>query len=110
MFEPSARGVKVLAPILYPLYQILFNKALQNSLPPALKHGRTGLIAKADKTSTDPLTVQSPPYHFDPHVSFRDRLQAPRARLRPKHHQRESSRLHAPEKHAPPSHDHVLRP
>jgi len=51
----DARGVKVLAPVLYPLYQIIFNKALQNSLPPAIKHGRTGLIAKADKTSTDPL-------------------------------------------------------
>ena len=51
----DARGVKVLAPVLYPLYQLLFNKAVQNSLPPALKRGRTGLIAKADKTSTDPL-------------------------------------------------------
>jgi hypothetical protein len=51
----DARGVKVLAPVLYPLYQLLFNKALQNSLPSTLKCGQTCLIAKADKTSTDPL-------------------------------------------------------
>ena len=51
----DARGVKVLAPVLYPLYQLLFNKALQSSLPLALKRGQTGLIPKADKASTDPL-------------------------------------------------------
>jgi len=39
-------------------------RAMMVLLPPALKHGRTGLIAKADKSSTDPLTVQSPPYPF----------------------------------------------
>ena len=51
----DARGIKVLAPVLYPLYQALFNKALHTSLPPTLKCGRTILTPKKDKTSTDPL-------------------------------------------------------
>jgi hypothetical protein len=51
----DARGVKALASVLHPLYQATFDKALLTSLPQALKHGRTSLIPKKDKTSPDPL-------------------------------------------------------
>jgi len=39
----------------------------------------------------------------DQHVPLSGRSKAPRDRLRPWYHQRESSRLHAPQKHPPPS-------
>jgi hypothetical protein len=71
----DARGVKVLAPVLYPLYQLRFNKALQNSLPPALKRGRQDLDGPPQEPSNHHLT------HPDPHVPLRNRPQAPRARL-----------------------------
>jgi uncharacterized phage-associated protein len=59
----DARGVKVLAPVLHPLYRTIFNKALQTSLPVALKRCRTGLVAKKDKTSTDSCSTDpSAPY------------------------------------------------
>jgi len=104
----DARGVKVLAPVLYPLYQITFNSPTKLAAPSPQ--------ARADRPHRQGQDLHGPPQvpsnhhptHTDPHIPFYDRLQAPRAHLRPWHHQRESSRLHAPEKHAPPSHDLVL--
>ena len=54
----DARLIKAALPDLLPELRRLFTLALHHGLPPELKQGRTTLIPKKDKTSTDPSTYR----------------------------------------------------